>query len=90
MYAFRLIKNSSDCVIDQILGDGKKWATAGVDKEKGNFDYLMFADLDHAHPEVAEDIIKWGKWITKELGLAGFRFDAVKRKTTFYRANKMP
>lgn len=39
---------------------------------------------------VKEDVIRWGKWITKELGLAGFRFDAVKRKeirekATYYR-----
>lgn len=38
----------------------------------------MFADLDHAHPEVKKDIIEWGKWISKELDLSGFRFDAIK------------
>lgn len=38
----------------------------------------MFADLDHAHPEVKKDIIAWGKWISKELDLSGFRFDAIK------------
>jgi alpha-amylase len=38
--------------IFRIIGDGKYWAS-GVDKEKGNFDYLMFADIDHAHPEVS-------------------------------------
>jgi alpha-amylase len=37
--------------IFRILGDGKYWASS-VDKEKGNYDYLMFADIDHAHPEV--------------------------------------
>lgn len=35
---------------------------------------------------VKEDVIRWGKWITKELGLAGFRFDAVKRKEIWARA----
>lgn len=29
------------CLQDKILGDGNKWTTVGVDKEKGNYDYLM-------------------------------------------------
>jgi alpha-amylase len=38
--------------IYRLLGENKYWASS-VDKEKGNFDYLMFADIDHNHPEVA-------------------------------------
>lgn len=38
---------------------------------------MMFADLDYSHPEVQEDVKNWGLWITKELGLKGFRLDAV-------------
>lgn len=38
----------------------------------------MFADIDHSHPQAAEDIKNWGAWVAKELGLVGFRFDAVK------------
>lgn len=45
--------------------------------ENGNADFLMFADVDFAHPEVQEDVLAWGKWVVKELGLKGFRFDAV-------------
>ncbi|KAH8827374.1 putative alpha-amylase [Flagelloscypha sp. PMI_526] len=63
--------------IFKIHGDGKSWAD-GVDNENSNYDYLMGADLDHKHPEVREDVIEWGKWIIKETGAAGFRFDAVK------------
>ncbi|KAJ7154655.1 alpha-amylase [Mycena filopes] len=63
--------------IYKIHGDGKDWAQ-GVDKENKNYDYLMGADIDHDHPEVRADLINWGKWITQELGTAGFRFDAVK------------
>lgn len=36
-------------------------------------DYLMFADIDHAHPEAAGDIKDWGVWILNETGAAGFR-----------------
>jgi alpha-amylase len=49
-----------------------------VDGEKGNYDYLMFADLDYDHPEVAQDVIDWGVWLSKEVKLKGIRFDAVK------------
>lgn len=38
----------------------------------------MFADLDYAHPEVQEDVKNWGVWVSKELGLNGIRFDAIK------------
>ena len=63
--------------IFRIIGDNKEWAR-DVDSEKGNFDYLMFADLDYAHPEVQNDVKNWGVWVGKELGLKGFRFDAIK------------
>ena len=49
-----------------------------VDKEFGNFDYLMGADLDFSNPEVVEECIKWGKWYLDLTGVNGFRFDAVK------------
>lgn len=38
---------------------------------------MMFADLDYSHPEVQEDVKNWGPWVTKEVGLKGFRLDAV-------------
>lgn len=38
---------------------------------------MMFADLDYSHKEVAADVTQWGIWVTKELGLKGFRLDAV-------------
>lgn len=62
--------------IFKILGDNKGWSQT-VDDEGGNADYMMFADVDYSHPEVVADVKKWGIWITKELGLKGFRLDAV-------------
>lgn len=66
--------------IYKILGDKTKdWADEGdVDDEKGNYDYLMFADLDYSHPEVETDVQNWGVWLGKEVVLKGIRFDAVK------------
>jgi alpha-amylase len=49
-----------------------------VDDEKGNYDYLMFADLDYSHKEVEQDVLNWGLWLTKQITLKGIRFDAVK------------
>ncbi|KAF2442633.1 glycoside hydrolase family 13 protein [Karstenula rhodostoma CBS 690.94] len=62
--------------IYKILGDNKGWSRS-VDEENGNADYMMFADIDYSHPEVSADVKHWGPWITKEVGLSGFRLDAV-------------
>ena len=38
----------------------------------------MNADIDFSHPEVREEVIRWGKWVVNELKIDGFRMDAVK------------
>ena len=63
--------------IFKIIGENKDWAE-NVDSEMGNYDYLMNADINHAHPEVRKELINWGKWVVNELKLDGFRMDAVK------------
>lgn len=69
--------NTDTKAIFRILGDGKYW-DEGVSDEKGNFDYLMNADIDHSHPEVREEIFKWVDWFIDETGVDGFRYDALK------------
>ena len=49
-----------------------------VDKEKGNFDYLMGCNLDIANPDVQKELFYWGEWYVDLTGIDGFRFDAVK------------
>jgi alpha-amylase len=56
---------------------GKKW-DEDVDKEKGNFDYLMGADIDMNNIDVINELISWGKWYYAFTGIDGFRLDAVK------------
>ncbi len=56
---------------------GKKWDEE-VDKEKGNFDYLMGADIDMNNKDVSDELIRWGKWYFQFTGVDGFRLDAVK------------
>lgn len=67
--------------IFKIHAPNKNWAS-DVSTENGNYDYLMFADLDHSHPEVRDDLFHWGAWITGELGLSGMRLDAAKHMST--------
>lgn len=40
--------------------------------------FLVGSDIDHHHPEVYEDFFKFGKWVVDEVGVAGFRLDAIK------------
>jgi alpha-amylase len=49
-----------------------------VDLEKGAFDYLMGCDLDMEHPEVRDELKRWGEWFLDTTDVDGFRFDAVK------------
>ncbi|WP_307391071.1 alpha-amylase [Bacillus horti] len=58
--------------------EGPKGWDWEVSTENGNYDYLMGADLDFDHPEVVNEIKNWGVWLTNEIGLDGFRLDAVK------------
>jgi alpha-amylase len=63
--------------IYRIVDGGKRWAS-DVSGECGNGDYLMFNNLDYAGSEALRmDVMKWGLWVTEELGLAGFRLDAM-------------
>lgn len=68
---------TGDKGVFRIIGKDKHFAE-DTDTEKGGFDYLMGSDIGHAHPDVAAEIIAWGKWMVRTFPLAGFRYDAVK------------
>lgn len=63
--------------IFKFKGTGKAWDWE-VSTEKGNYDYLMYADLDMDHPEVKKELKDWGEWYLKATKVDGFRLDAVK------------
>ncbi len=63
--------------IYRIIGENKGW-NLGVSNENGNFDYLMFSDIDLAHPDVKKELKEWAIWFIEELDLDGFRMDALK------------
>lgn len=59
------------------LFEGKSFESE-VDLEKGSFDYLMGCDVDFRHPEVRDEMMRWGEWYIDTTDVDGFRFDAVK------------
>ncbi|KAG7451163.1 glycoside hydrolase family 13 protein [Guyanagaster necrorhizus] len=64
--------------IYRIEGPGHKGWSKNVDRELGNYDYLLGIDIDHRHPAVQEDLFNWGSWILQTTGAVGFRLDAIK------------
>ena len=59
------------------LFEGKTF-DENVDLEKGSFDYLMGCDVDVKHPDVQDEVKRWGSWYYDHVGFDGVRFDAVK------------
>ena len=63
---------------------GKHWDES-VDKENGNYDYLMGADIDLNNFDVIRELKKWGRWYIDTTSVDGFRLDAVKHiRCEFY------
>ncbi|MBP3620422.1 MAG: alpha-amylase [Lachnospiraceae bacterium] len=63
--------------------EGKDWDKS-VDKECGNYDYLMGADVDFDNYFVREELVRWGKWYAEFADLDGFRLDAVKHINKYF------
>ncbi|KAJ5179275.1 hypothetical protein N7492_002485, partial [Penicillium capsulatum] len=72
--------------IFKISNPRKDWA-ADVSDEHGNYDYLMFANLDHTHPEVRADIFNWSEWLGTELPISGMRIDAAKHYSVAFQCD---
>jgi len=65
------------------LLEGKRFDDE-VSQEFGNFAYLMGCDLDCQHPEVREELIRWGRWYLDTVGVDGFRLDAIKHIAAWF------
>lgn len=46
--------------------------------ELGNYDYLMFNDIDYRNEAVKQELKNWGHWYYETTKIDGFRLDAVK------------
>lgn len=67
--------------IYQIIHDfGDGWEEM-ITKEKGNYDYLMYNDIDQRNPFVRAELNSWGKWYHDEIHFDGVRLDAVKHQS---------
>jgi alpha-amylase len=54
--------------------------------EKGNYDFLMYNDIDHRNPYVREELNYWAKWYYDTIEYEGVRLDAVKHQSPdFYK-----
>jgi alpha-amylase len=49
-----------------------------IHDEKGNYDYLMYNDIEHRNPFVREELNNWAKWYFDETDFDGVRLDALK------------
>ena len=71
-------KRTGEKAIFNILQEwGDDWEEM-IDTEKGNYDYLMFNDVEFRNPAVREEFNRWGKWYHDTVGFDGMRLDAVK------------
>lgn len=70
--------NNNETGVFSVLNDyGDGWEDM-VDEEKGNYDYLMFDDIEFRNQAVREECKKWGAWYLNEIPFDGVRLDAVK------------
>jgi len=73
--------DTGETAIFTILNEyGEGWEDV-IDTEKGNFDYLMGADIEFRNPAVREEFKRWGEWYYNTVKFDGFRLDAVKHIT---------
>jgi alpha-amylase len=70
-----LEENGIFSIVNNAYGEG--WEEV-VDDEKGNYDYLMYDDIEFRNPAVREEITHWAKWLHETLHYDGLRLDAVK------------
>ncbi len=67
-----------ETAIFSILNEyGDLWEDV-IDEEKGNYDYLMFCDVEFRNPDVREELKRYGAWLLKQTAFDGVRLDAVK------------
>lgn len=68
---------TGETAVFNLQNDFEGWEEMITD-EKGNYDYLMFCDIEFRNPAVREELKYWGKWYYETANFDGFRLDAVK------------
>lgn len=71
-------EGEEDGSIYRIINDyGDNWDDM-ISAEKGNYDYLMFNDIETRNPSVRAELNYWGQWFHEQCHFSGVRLDAVK------------
>ncbi|MEO6187756.1 MAG: alpha-amylase [Ginsengibacter sp.] len=74
---------SEDGIFRIVKDSGSSWQEM-IDDEKGNYDYLMYNDIDFRNDFVREELNRWGKWYWEQGNFDGVRLDAVKHISPFF------
>ena len=78
---FSGVDRAEDLQEDGIFSIQNNYGSAWEDvpsTEMGNYDYLMFNDIETRNSAVREELKRWGEWYYRTCGMDGFRMDAVK------------
>ncbi len=73
-------KNQDRSVFNLQTEWGNNWEEM-IDDEKGNYDYLMYCDIEFRNPAVRDEILNYTKWLHDLTLFDGVRLDAVKHIT---------
>ncbi len=76
--------NLSESGIYRILNEHNDGWQEMIDEEKGNYDYLMYNDVDFRNSYVREELHRWAKWFYYQANFDGVRLDAVKHIPAFF------
>ena len=82
-YAYNLSENGIFRILN---GYGDSWEEV-VGDEKGNYDYLMYNDIDFRNPAVVEELERWIKWLWDQKNFDYVRLDAVKHMSPQFYVN---
>ena len=75
---------TGDTAIYSLLNEhGDDWEEM-IDDEKGNYDYLMYCDIEFRNNAVRRELLQWAKWFHETVGFDGVRLDAVKHMSPFF------
>lgn len=74
----------NETAIYRIVKENKSSWQEMINDEKGNYDYLMYNDIDFRNDFVREELNRWGKWYWDQTNFDGVRLDAVKHISPFF------
>ncbi|WP_192348242.1 alpha-amylase [Algoriphagus sp. Y33] len=70
-------RNQEHGIFNLMSEYGDDWEKM-ISNEKGNYDFLMFCDIEFRNPAVRDELIKYATWLQELTYYDGVRLDAVK------------